>query len=235
MSEDVPQAPQTAVIAGASSGIGAATARALAAKGYEVHLIARREAELKALAEEIGGSYVVADLSDPAAVQRAVDALPAEIGVALYAAGVLAVSTVAEHPIELWEQTIAINLNGAFYFARAIVDRLVPGARLLFISSQAGGKGLPYQSAYAASKGGLERLAESLQGELEPAGVTVNVVVPGPSATPMLDIPGTSPFQIEPERVAEAILHLIELPTDVVLRRVQLRAPLKGPFADPRH
>jgi NAD(P)-dependent dehydrogenase (short-subunit alcohol dehydrogenase family) len=228
-------APKTALIAGASSGIGAATARLLAADGYAVHLMARREAELRELAEEIGGSYTVVDFADAASAQAALAALEGPVGIALYAAGTLAISPVAEHPLELWERTLAVNLTGAFLFARGVVGHLVPGSSVFFISSFAAGKGQPLQSAYAASKSGLERFAESLGSELEPDGVSVNVIAPGPVATPMLDIPGTSPFQLDVEAVAQMIAHLAALPPDVVVRPIGVRAPIKGPFARKRH
>lgn len=230
-----PPPPRTALIAGASSGIGAATARRLAADGYAVHLLARREEELRALAAELGGAYTVVDFADPPAVEAALAGLGAEIGIAVYAAGTLAVSAVAGHPLDLWERTLAVNLTGAFLFARGIHDRLRPGSRLFFVSSYAAGKGQPLQSAYAASKSGLERFAESLQAELEPAGVGVDVIAPGPVATPMLEVEGASPFQLDPERVAETIAYLAALPPDVVLRPLGLRAAIKGPFARPRH
>ena len=223
------------MIAGASSGIGAATARQLARQGYSVHLLARREAELRQLAEEISGSYTVVDFADAHAAEEAMTALEGPVGVALYAAGTLSVSTVAEHPVELWERTLAVNLTGAFLFSRGLVKLLGPGSRLFFISSFAAGKGQPQQSAYAASKSGLERFAESLHAELEPEGVSVNVIAPGPVATPMLDIPGTSPYQLDAEAVAEMIAYIAALPPDVILRPIGFRAPIKGPFTRKRH
>lgn len=224
-----------AVIAGASSGIGAATARRLAADGFDVHLIARREQPLQELAAELGGSYATADTSVPEDLEAALDPLDSPVRVAVYAAGTLAESAVAGHPLELWERTIAVNLTGAFLFARAIVDRLEPGSRLVFISSVTATKGPARLSAYAASKSGVERLAESLSSELEDRGVGVHVVAPGPVATPMLDVPGTSPFQLEPAQVADVVAYLTSLPGDVVLRHATVRAPIKGPFAQPRH
>jgi len=223
------------VIVGGSSGIGAATARRLAGEGYAVHLIARREEPLRELAEEIGGSFSATDMTDPAESERALSALEAPVGVAIYAAGVLGVSTVAEHPLDLWERALAINLTGAFLFARNLVPKLEPGSRVFFLSSVAANKGQPRQAAYAASKAGLSRFAESFAAEMEPKGIGVHIVSPGPVATPMLDIPETSPFQLDPEQVADAIVYLTRLPADVVLRDVDLRAVTKGPFAFRRH
>jgi len=226
---------RSAVIVGGSSGIGAATARRLAGEGYAVHLIARREEPLRELAEEIGGSFSATDMTDPAESERALSALEAPVGVAIYAAGVLGVSTVAEHPLDLWERALAINLTGAFLFARNLVPKLEPGSRVFFLSSVAANKGQPRQAAYAASKAGLSRFAESFAAEMEPKGIGVHIVSPGPVATPMLDIPETSPFQLDPEQVADAIVYLTRLPADVVLRDVDLRAVTKGPFAFRRH
>lgn len=226
---------KTAVIVGGSSGIGAAAARQLAAEGFAVHLIARREEPLRELAEEIGGTYAVADMTDAEESAAAIAAVEAPVGIAIYGAGVLAVSTVAEHPLELWERALAVNLTGAFLFARHIVAKLEPGSRVFFLSSVAANKGQPRQSAYAASKSGLTRFAESFAAEMEPEGVGVHIVSPGPVATPMLDIPETSPFQLDPEQVADVIAYLARLPADVVLRDVVVRAAVKGPFAHRRH
>jgi NAD(P)-dependent dehydrogenase (short-subunit alcohol dehydrogenase family) len=86
-------------------------------------------------------------------------------------------------------------------------------------------------SAYSASKGGLERFAEAAAGELGRRGVGVHVVAPGQVATPMLDREGTSPFQLEPERVGELIAWLGELPPDVVLQNLVIEPTSVGPFA----
>jgi NAD(P)-dependent dehydrogenase (short-subunit alcohol dehydrogenase family) len=223
---------------GASSGIGAATATALAQAGHHVHLMARRGSELEALAAATGGTWASVDATDPTAVDEAVahavvDLPP--VAVAVYAAGVLDVAAVDGHPIDVWQRTIAVNLNGAFFFARAVTPHLGAGSRIVFLSSVSGSKGQPNLSAYAASKGAVNRLAESLGAELEGRGVGVHVVAPGPVSTPLLERPGTSPFQLDPEQVAEIIVWLAALPDDVVLRDVVIRAVTSGPFARRRH
>jgi NAD(P)-dependent dehydrogenase (short-subunit alcohol dehydrogenase family) len=204
-------------------------------RGFAVHLVARAEEPLRALAAELGGSYSAADMTIAAESERVLGALEAPVGVAIYAAGVLGVSTVEAHPLELWERALAVNLTGAFLFARALTPKLEPGSRVFFLSSMAAGKGQPRQAAYAASKAGLSRFAESFAAEMEERGVGVHIVAPGPVATPMLDIPETSPFQLDAEQVADAIGYLIDLPPDVVLREVDLRAAIRGPFARRRH
>jgi NAD(P)-dependent dehydrogenase (short-subunit alcohol dehydrogenase family) len=228
----------SALIMGASSGIGAATATALSRAGHHVHVMARRGSELETLAAATGGTWASVDATDPDAVddavKRAFRDLPAP-GLAVYAAGMLDVAGVDGHPIDLWRRTIDVNLNGAFFFARAVAPRLEAGSRIVFLSSVSGSKGQPNLSAYAASKGAVNRLAESLGAELEGRGIGVHVVAPGPVATPLLDRPGTSPFQLDPEQVAEVIVWLAGLPGDIVLRDVVVRAVTKGPFARRRH
>jgi NAD(P)-dependent dehydrogenase (short-subunit alcohol dehydrogenase family) len=229
---------RTAVVAGASSGIGAAVADALAAAGFRVHLLARRGDLLADVAQRTMGTYDVVDVVDERQLERARTKLAessATVEILVYAAGVLDVHDVDGHPTELWRRTIDVNLTGAFFATRAFLPLLAPGARIVFVSSTAGRKGLPHLAAYSASKGGLNLFAEALAAELEPRGIGVHVVEPGPVATPLLDRPGTSPFQLDPEQVGEVIAWLAQLPADVVLRDVRMRAPTKGPFARPRH
>jgi NAD(P)-dependent dehydrogenase (short-subunit alcohol dehydrogenase family) len=235
VSEGAPRRARTAVVVGASSGIGESTAHRLAAEGYEVHLLARREEPLRELAAAIGGSWTAVDVAAPGQIEAALAALPSPVGVGVYAAGTLPIAAVDDHPLDLWDEAVAVNLTGAFRFARGLVGKLGPDSRLVFISSVTASKGQPMQSAYAATKSGLERFAESLQAELEPRGAAVHVVAPGPVATPMLDIPGTSPFQLDPEQVAALIADLLQLPADTVVRHVAMRAVTRGPFVRPRH
>jgi NAD(P)-dependent dehydrogenase (short-subunit alcohol dehydrogenase family) len=230
--------PPLAAIAGASSGIGAAAARRLARDGFHVHVAARREPSLRALAEEIGGSCTVADLATPdGACRLAADvaALGLELTLAVYAAGVLEPAPVVGHPLDAWERTIAVNLTGGFLFARELLPQLRPGGRIVFTSSVTARKGARGLAAYAASKSGLDRLAEAIQAEHERDGIGVHVLALGPVATPMLDRPGASPFQLDPDEVADVIGYLATLPPGVVMRDVQLRAATSGPFAAPRH
>lgn len=228
----------TAVVVGASSGIGASTARALAKAGYHVHLLARRRELLEELATVIEGTYGVVDVTcaeqiEDELVRLAEARSPVALGV--YAAGVLEVSPISGHPIDMWRRVVDVNLTGAFFFARSIADHLAPGSRLVFVSSVSGSKGQPNLAAYAASKGGLDRFAESLSAEFETRGIGVHVIAPGPVATPLLARPGTPEFQLEADQVAEIIVWLAALPPDVVLREIVVRAVTRGPYARSRH
>jgi NAD(P)-dependent dehydrogenase (short-subunit alcohol dehydrogenase family) len=232
------QQQRTAVVLGASSGIGAATARALHAAGYHVHLLARRLDAVEELAAETGGTTGVVDVTDDAQLEAELRRVAPELApfaLGVYTAGVLDVSPVQGHPIELWRRTIDVNLTGPFLFARALAEHLTAGSRIVFVSSVSAWKGQPNLSAYAAAKAGLNRFAESLSAELEHRGIYVHVVAPGPVATALLDRPGTPAFQLEPDQVADVIAWLASLPSDVVVREVVVRAAIRGPFARDRH
>lgn len=223
-----------AVIVGASSGIGAATARRLAGDGWRVHLVARREAPLRELAAATAATFTVADVSladDAQRIGDAVAALGGEVRLAIYAAGVLEPSPLLTHPLAVWERTLAVNLTGGFHFAQVLLPHLGAGSRVVFLSSVSGRRGARGLAAYAASKSGLDRLAEALQAEHERDGIGVHVLQLGPVATPMLDRPGVSPFQLEPEQVADVIAYLATLPPGLVMRDLQIRAATSGPFA----
>jgi NAD(P)-dependent dehydrogenase (short-subunit alcohol dehydrogenase family) len=153
----------------------------------------------------------------------------------VYAAGALEVSPVKGHPVELWRRIIEVNLTGAFLFARSVSDQLEPGSRIIFVSSVSGAKGQPNLSAYAASKAGLSRFAESLSAELEHQGIGVHVVAPGPVATPLLDRPGSPGFQLDADQVGDIVAWLASLPADVVVREIVVQAVTRGPYARDRH
>lgn len=227
-----------AVVVGASSGIGAATARALAADGFRVHLLARRADRLRALAEEIGGTWAAADVADDTAFGAALAAGVEAHGapaVAVYASGVLELGAVTEQSVAEFRRVLDINLVGAFAFAKALVPAMAPGSRLVLVSSISAQRGIQNQTAYAASKAGLSRLAEALGREVMPRGIGVHVIEPGPTATEMLDRPGTAAYQLDARHVGDVIAWLAHLPPQVVLRELDLRAVTVGPFATSRH
>ncbi len=186
---------KVAMITGGSSGLGAALARRFAEEGAEVSICGRREEALTAACRDVeaagGGCMgVVADVTDPDAVQRWIELTMAELGpvdVFVNNASVLGERvSIESYPLETWRDVIEVNLTGAFVSARAIAPYLrdTKGS-LINVSSGVGDHGRPYWGAYSVSKNGLEALSEMMAGELEESGVRVNVVDPGSMRTTM--------------------------------------------------
>ena len=187
-----------ALVTGAGGGIGAATARALAAAGADVAVndiaASRAEPVAAAVRDEGQDAYAVAvDIGDSAAVRQMFDAAIAQMGgldVLVCCAGVTAPKTIFETPLELWDQVLRTNLTGSFLCAQAALEQMREqgaGGRIIFVGSVVGHQGaLMGHAAYAASKAGVHGLAKTLARTAAPLGVTVNVVAPGVTDTPML-------------------------------------------------
>jgi NAD(P)-dependent dehydrogenase (short-subunit alcohol dehydrogenase family) len=188
---------KVALITGASSGIGRATAEAFAAKGATVALAARREDELVGLAREIrarGGAATVVktDVAVAADVDRLVGHTIETCGRLDYAVNNAGIeghfASITDLPEEEWDRVLAINLKGAFlclkYEARAMLAGGHGGA-IVNVGSVNSFLGFPTGSAYAASKHALIGLTSSVSAELAPQGIRVNLVCPGFIDTPM--------------------------------------------------
>ncbi len=239
----------TAIVTGASSGIGAELARQLGATGVRVGLTARREAELEALAGQIrdaGGSAVVApgDAADPASTRAAFDRLKAELGpvdLLIANAGVGLGESPTHFSAEGLDRMIRVNLNSVVYAIEAVMPSMLERKRghIVGISSLSAYRGLPGSAGYSASKAGLTALLEGLRPQLRPHGIAVTAVHPGFVRTPM--IAGDSnpqPFAMDADRAARIILRGIArrkrrvdfpLPMVALLRAVQM---LPGWFYD---
>jgi NAD(P)-dependent dehydrogenase (short-subunit alcohol dehydrogenase family) len=183
---------KVALITGASSGIGAATARRLAGEGAKVALVARRAAELDALAAELGDSAlaVVADVSDPESARSAVRSAASHFGrldIVVNSAGVCEPAALADADTESWRKHIDINLSGTYYVARegGLLMMGADGGTILNVGSELSTIGMAMYVAYCASKAGIIGLTRALAAELAPK-VTVNAICPGPVDTPML-------------------------------------------------
>ena len=188
---------RVALITGASSGIGRATAEAFAAKGATVVLAARREDELAALTNAIkaqGGkaSFVTTDVSVAQDVERMVAHTIETFGRLDYAVNNAGIegrfASVVELPEEEWDRVLDINLKGTFlclkYEARAMLAGGHGGA-IVNVGSINSFLGFPSGSAYVSSKHGLIGLTTSVSAELAPQGIRVNLVCPGIIVTPM--------------------------------------------------
>ena len=184
-----------ALVTGAGSGIGAATARRLAGEGWDVGVLGRREAPLEAVARDVahagGRAHVVTgDLGDPELPAAAVGELTAATG--RLDAIVANAATVAHRPVEEWtvdgfDEHVAVNLRAPFLLVQAGLQwlRRSPSAAIVTVSSSSGTLVRPPQSVYGTTKSALEHLTKALAAELAPQRIRVNCVAPGPVDTPI--------------------------------------------------
>lgn len=171
-----------AVVTGASSGIGAATARRLAAEGFEVVCAARRRERIEALAAEIGGRAIVCDVTDAAAVAALAEAIEGPIGVLVNnAGGAFGASTVAEADPEEWRRMYDVNVIGLMQVTRALLPALLrDGAGVIVnVGSTAGRVAYEGGGGYTAAKHGTKVVSETLRLELYDQPVRVCEVAPG--------------------------------------------------------
>jgi 3-oxoacyl-[acyl-carrier protein] reductase len=176
----------TALVTGASGGIGSAVARALAAQGATVALSGTREDALAAVATTIPGAVILpCNLSDAAAVDglvpRAVEALGGRLDILVNNAGVTRDNLVMRMKDVEWDTVIRVNLEAAFRLIRAAAKPMMKArfGRIVTITSVVGTTGNPGQANYAASKGGLTAMSKALAQELASRNITVNCVAPG--------------------------------------------------------
>jgi NADP-dependent 3-hydroxy acid dehydrogenase YdfG len=219
-----------ALVTGASGGIGEACAEVLSERGYELLLTARREEPLRALAERLGGRYVVGDSADERDVERVAAAVD-RIDVLVHAAGIMQGTYVAEQPVETFDRVVRTNLRSSYLVTKAALAKMGAGGRIVYISSTAGLKGMPGLTAYSASKAGTNALAQAVAGEVEHLGINVHIVVPAPVDTPMLDDVAHAMHALQPADVADVVRWLDALPPRVVIREIVMRSVVKGPFA----
>ena len=185
----------TALVTGASGGIGSAIAAALAGQGARVALSGTREEALRSVAAGIGNDPVIlpCDLADAAAVDalvpQAVDALGGKLDILVNNAGVTRDNLILRMKDEEWEQVMRVNLEAAFRLCRAVAKPMMKArfGRIVSITSVVGATGNPGQANYAASKGALTAMSKALAQELASRGITVNCVAPGFIASPMTD------------------------------------------------
>ncbi len=184
----------TALVTGASGGIGSAVAKALAAQGATVALSGTREDALAAVSAEVSGSVILpCNLSDAEAVDglvpRAVEALGGKLDILVNNAGVTRDNLIMRMKDEEWDTVIRVNLEAAFRLIRAAAKPMMKArfGRIISVTSVVGTTGNPGQANYAASKGALVAMTKSVAQELASRGVTANCVAPGFIATAMTD------------------------------------------------
>ena len=186
----------TALVTGASGGIGSEIAKALAGQGARVALSGTRREAREAVAAEIGGDCPIlpCNLGDADSVEAlipaAVEALGGKIDILVNNAGVTRDGLVMRMKDEDWSDVIRINLEAAFRLIRAAAKPMMKArhGRIITITSVVGTTGNPGQANYAASKGGLTAMSKALAQELASRNITVNCVAPGFITSPMTDV-----------------------------------------------
>ena len=182
---------EAVLITGGRSGIGAATAAWLTARGTDVLICGRRAAALERVAERTGCHWAVADCTDEAQVAAAVDAAVQRFGRltgVVAAAGTMASGTVLDTTPAAWAQCLASNATSAFLTARAALPHLLTTrGRLVLVSSIAALRSSSGSAAYAAAKAAVVSLGQAIAVEVGPRGVRSNVVCPGWVRTEMAD------------------------------------------------
>jgi NADP-dependent 3-hydroxy acid dehydrogenase YdfG len=238
-----------AVVTGASSGIGAATALALSAAGYPVALGARRTDKCEEVATAIrdaGGEASVhaLDVTDDESVTAFAKAVASDLGdieIVVSNAGAVAPGTVHEVETDRFAREIDLNLVGAQRLVRAFVPGMVERRRgdFVFVSSDVAVRARPFMSSYAAGKWGLEGLANAVQMELEGTGVRASIVRPGPTWSEMgtdWDVDQAAfvlnqwvrfglarhPHFLKPAALADAITTVVSAPRGVHLNLIEV-------------
>ena len=221
------------LITGASSGIGAATARRAAQAGYRLVLAARSTDKLEALAAELGGPdcaiSVTCDVTEydqqEAMVRAALDAF-GRIDVAFANAGFGAARGFLKETPEHWRAMVLTNVLGCAYTIRATIPPLTESVgHLLLTSSVAGRRALP-GSLYSATKHAVTAMAESARQELNGSGVRVTAIEPGMVDTPFFDNPVAG--ALEPDDIARAVMFAVQQPPHVDVNELLIR-PVSQP------
>ncbi|MEU4667871.1 SDR family NAD(P)-dependent oxidoreductase [Amycolatopsis sp. NPDC023774] len=235
----------TALVTGASSGIGEATARLLAAAGTHVLLHGRDRDRLAALAAETGGTALEADLMDPEAAGKLAEralAVTGGVDTLVNNAGLGWAGPLPELSPELLTRLVTVNLTAPLELTRALLPGMLARGhgRIVFVTSIAGRTGVAGEAVYAATKSGLDAFADSLRFELHGTGVEVGVVVPGVVRTAFFERRGrpytrTTPRPVSAQRVAAAVVRATRRPGDYYVPRwlrvpVALRGAVPGAY-----
>jgi NAD(P)-dependent dehydrogenase (short-subunit alcohol dehydrogenase family) len=221
---------KTVLVTGGSSGIGLAAAKAFAAEGARVVITGRDAATLEQARQDLGPTAVVVvnDAGDTAAARTLAATLAADdlrLDAVFINAGAAKFAAFADVDEVLWDQIFNTNIKGPYFQLQALLPLLNPGASVVINGSINARIGMPNTSVYAASKAAVISLAKTLSAELLPRGVRVNVLSPGPVATPIYGKLGLDAATLEataaqiqnqiplgrfgtPEEIAATVLHL---------------------------
>lgn len=235
--------PRTALVTGASSGVGRAVARRLAARGGHVCVTGRDGERLEATAasvREAGGSAHIypADLLEDAGVRALAERIAAEheaLDVLVHSAGVIALGAVEDAPVSDLDRQYATNLRAPYLLTQALVPLLRQGdGDVVFVNSTSGIQASAEAGAYAATKHGLRGLADSFRDEVNEDGIRVLSVILGRTATPMQeqvhryeDRAFRPDRLVQPDDVAEMIVAAVTLPRTAEVTEFRIRPAQK--------
>ncbi|KRF15336.1 short-chain dehydrogenase [Nocardioides sp. Soil797] len=228
---------RTHLVTGAGSGIGAAVAAKLVARGDDVWLLARSGERAAQIAEEFPQAHVVvADLADPEGLEASLGDLPPRLDSLLHIAGAVELATVAEQRLDGLRRQLDVNLVAPMELTRIALPALRAARGLvLVVNSTAGQVANPTWTAYAASKFGARAFADGLRLEEQAHGIRVTTVFPSRTATPMqAKVHEQEGADYDPgawvsaESVAATILHVVDLPVDATIPEVTVRTAPRG-------
>ncbi len=237
---------KAAIVTGASSGIGAATARALAAEGASVSLLARREGRIEALSSDIeraGGRALAlpTDVCDRSAMEDAVSATVDRFGrvdILVNNAGVMLLSSLAERRVEDWDRMIDVNVKGVLYGVAAVLPVMLEqgSGHIVNVGSVAGRRPLPSGTIYSATKFAVRAISAGIHRELSAQyGIRVTDVEPGVVETELMDhIPDpqvkagfaerwADKRPLRPDDIADAIVFVVTAPDRVNVNELLVR------------
>jgi NADP-dependent 3-hydroxy acid dehydrogenase YdfG len=237
-----------ALVTGASSGIGEATAAVLAQEGARVALVARRKDRLESLAGRIGGQsslVIEADVTDPAQAAGAVERTVSELGrldILVNNAGVMLLGPIVDAPVEEWQRMVHLNLLGLLYCTHAALPHLLKAAEteprsvsdVINISSTAGRVARLNSGVYNATKHGVGAFSESLRQEVTARHVRVTLIEPGATATELAFHNRPEILEgmaqtfggieiMQAEDIAEAIRYAVTQPRRVAVNEILIR------------
>ena len=229
--------PSTALVTGATEGIGRATAIALGKAGYRVGVVSRTESKIRQLVahlkeEGIEAAGAAADVGRPEPVSRAVGELTGSLGeidLLVNNAGVLIAKPFEELTLGDWDITMATNVRSLYLMSRAVLPAMRRRKRgtIVNVSSLAGRSGFAGGTAYSASKHAVLGFSRSLMLETRKEGIRVIAICPGSVDTGMLRdqtmLPSNPARILQPDDVAAAILHSINLPDRAMVSELDIR------------
>lgn len=221
-------AGRTALVTGASKGIGFAISQKLAEAGANVVMVARTRRELQASARELDAGAFVADVADARSVRRLLGALAERAirpEILVNNAGLFKIAQLLDTTPEDFESTLRTNVMAPFLLARALAPAMRGAGRghIVTIGSIADRHAYAGNAAYAASKFGARAMHQVLREEMRGSGIRVSLVSPGPTDTPLWDPiepdskPGLTPrtSMLEPDAVGDAVLYVVTRPPEV--------------------